>query len=68
MYPVKDVKKKTKHHSLLSPVFRKGKGKLLKEEGDDFRLTVSQARPVDFLSQGPTEKDDESLWPGVRGQ
>lgn len=51
IYPVKDVRKKTKHHSSLSPVFRKGKGKSLKEEGGNFRVTGSQARPVGFLSQ-----------------
>lgn len=37
-------------------------------------MTVSQERPFGFLSrsavlnQGPTGKDDESLWTGVRGQ
>lgn len=72
--PVKDVKKENQTSLFTLTSISKGKGKSLKEEGDNFRVTGSQERPFGFLSrsavlnQGPTGKDDESLWTGVRGQ
>lgn len=56
MCPVEDVKEGTKHHFSLSPGFRKGKRKSLKEEGDGL-LPPIRARQSEDSEVWSPEKD-----------